>query len=651
MSVTPVRRKLRTAQRIASRALSRVRAAVVDTRLSDADLAKAIAVPESDLAAAISRIRKQLATRLPVELAAISRITSAADPDVSDEKRSLLAAAEQLLAGTFDLLGSGPVTFGARIDWHTDARSGCRWDAAAHYSAISLTGPAGSDVKWPWELSRGQHLPLLAQAALITGRGEFAERAIADITNWIDENPPEYGVNWTSAMEAAIRAVNWLWAVGLLAEHPSVSDDQYRKVLASLVAHGRFIAANLEDPSDGIRTNHYIADLVGLLYLALLLPENTASPDWLATAEAGLRDEMQSQVLADGVSYESSVAYHRLVAEMFFSSAILARHHGRSFGAPFDARLRAMAAFVAAYTKPNGLAPQIGDTDDGRLHVLSGYGAAHADHRHVLALAAHYFAEPAWLTPAATSAAFHDAGIFVLRQGDDHVVVTAGAVGTRGLGNHKHNDVLSFEAFLDGEDIVVDPGTFEYGRDPIARQAFRATRAHSTVAVDDAEQNRFVASIFGLTADARPHVIDWRSDAHEASIEAEHDGYARKPIGVMHTRRVSLARGHRIRIDDHLISPDGDYAPHSASWTLAFAPGCEITPSAGGWQVTTARGRRFVVTSPADAVSARAVEMASAIEPAWVSPSFGVRLSSKALRWLWRGALPLSVTFEIRPAA
>ncbi len=676
MSVTPIRRKLRTAHRLASRALSRVRAAVVDTRIGDADLAKALGVPPADLDAAVTKIRRQLAGRLPVGAADISRIGAALAAHAPDETRALSAAAEQSLVGRFDLLGSGPITFGSKIDWHADARSGYRWNATAHYSAISLTGPAGTDVKWPWELSRGQHLPRLAQAALITGRPEFGARAIADIADWIDANPPEYGVNWTSAMEAAIRAVNWLWAVSLLADHPALTDDQFRRVLASLIAHGRFIAANLEDPSDGIRTNHYIAGLVGLLYIALLLPENAASAEWRAAAETGLRDEMRSQVLPDGVSYESSIAYHRLVTEMFFSAAFLARHHGRPCDAAFDARLRAMAAFVAAYTKPNGLAPQHGDTDDGRLHVLSGYGIAPAsDHRHILALASHYFAEPAWQTAAgprwtealwfggmrqpettmppqsAESAAFRDAGIFVLRHGGDHVLFTAGAVGTRGLGNHKHNDVLSFEAFLDGEDVIVDPGTFEYGRDPQARQAFRSTRAHSTVAVDDAEQNRFVESIFGLTADARPKLVDWQGSSSGAAVEAEHDGYCRRPIAVTHRRRLSLGGGHQIRINDLLLPAKSGDRPHRASWALTFAPGCEVAPAPGGWHVTTAKGRRFVVTSPVDAASARPIEMATVIEPAWVSPSFGVRESSQVLRWVWRGSLPLAVAFEIRPAA
>ena len=51
------------------------------------------------------------------------------------------------------------------------------------------------------------------------------------------------------------------------------------EMLASLVAHGRFLMANLEVRDDGVTTNHYLADLVGLLYLGLCLKEVREAAD------------------------------------------------------------------------------------------------------------------------------------------------------------------------------------------------------------------------------------------------------------------------------------------------------------------------------------------------------------------------------------
>ena len=56
------------------------------------------------------------------------------------------------------------------------------------------------------------------------------------------------------------------------------------------------------------------------------------------------------------------------------------------------------SAYLAAVTRPDGLMPQVGDADDGRLHVFEGYGdGAPQDGRHLFGPAGVMFDEPAWL--------------------------------------------------------------------------------------------------------------------------------------------------------------------------------------------------------------------------------------------------------------
>ena len=63
----------------------------------------------------------------------------------------------------------------------------------------------GSDVKAPWELSRLQWSPVVAKAFVVSGEtGSNAGLA----HNWIADNPPGLGVNWTVAMEAALRGIS-----------------------------------------------------------------------------------------------------------------------------------------------------------------------------------------------------------------------------------------------------------------------------------------------------------------------------------------------------------------------------------------------------------------------------------------------------------
>src|SRR5260370_35909652 len=60
-------------------------------------------------------------------------------------------------------------------------------------------------------------------------------------------------------------------------------------------------------------------------------------------------------------------------------------------------KLCQMVGYLAAVTSPDGLMPQIGDADDGRLHLFHGYGTEPPqDGRHIFGPASVMFTEPDW---------------------------------------------------------------------------------------------------------------------------------------------------------------------------------------------------------------------------------------------------------------
>ena len=52
-----------------------------------------------------------------------------------------------------------------------------------------------------------------------------------------------------------------------------------------------------------------------------------------------------------------------------------------------------------------------------------------------------------------------------------------GPLGMAPLYNHGHADALSVNVALDGEALLVDPGTFRYNDEPLFRKYFKGTRA------------------------------------------------------------------------------------------------------------------------------------------------------------------------------
>ena len=84
---------------------------------------------------------------------------------------------------------------------------------------------------------------------------------------------------------------------------------------------------------------------------------------------------MEHQVREDGCGHEASIPYHRLVSELFVCGTQAGESlHPGAFPAWYRERLDRMLDFTAAYTRPDGLAPQIGDNDDGRFLPLDEYG-------------------------------------------------------------------------------------------------------------------------------------------------------------------------------------------------------------------------------------------------------------------------------------
>ena len=87
-------------------------------------------------------------------------------------------------------------------------------------------------------------------------------------------------------------------------------------------------------------------------------------------------------MFADGVDFEASTAYHRLVLELFLLPALQRLKLGLDVPDAYASRLRRMAAFTAAYCRADGTSPLWGDADDGR--VLPFGPQAWGDHRYLV---------------------------------------------------------------------------------------------------------------------------------------------------------------------------------------------------------------------------------------------------------------------------
>ena len=531
------------------------------------------------------------------------------------------------------------------IAWQNDFKANYSWPKYTYHSQIQYGHIANVDVKVPWELARFQHLTIIAMARIISnnrGHNEqtkdiFTAEFQNQILDFISSNPPRFGVNWSCPMDVGIRAANWLMAWNLFKSNGILFENIFTKYFnSSIYDHGLHIINNLEwDPLS--RSNHYLANITGLLFIAVHLPRSKEVDSWLAFAIQELIAEMDSQFNPDGTNFEGSTSYHRLSTEMMIYSAALIlglpedrlenlKHYDPNIikGSPalkpppiptydipglknptplppeFFHKLEKAAEFTMAITKPNKEIVQIGDNDSGRLFKiqpsltkltveeaknkylnLENYSELPddsdyldeniLDHRHLVSAINGLFnrkdfenfadeftldcnivkelSKGAYLssylknssTPKSQSfrigseeewgywteklsalpksqrnshefisknaslmedlvlSAFPDFGLYILRSKILFLSIRLGPNHSKGTGGHFHNDQLSIELFMDGKNIITDPGTYLYTPNPEKRNEYRSTKAHFTPQIDDKELAPLDESLFRLT--------------------------------------------------------------------------------------------------------------------------------------------------------
>jgi Heparinase II/III-like protein/Heparinase II/III N-terminus len=486
-------------------------------------------------------------------------------------RKAVLAYADAILRGEYPLMGYGAPHLGAYPDWHCDWVSGKNWPIEDS-ERMQIVRHDGSDVKAPWELSRLQFTPVVAKAYVLTGDSKYRKALQSLLTDWIKRNPIGRGVNWTVAMEAALRGISLCLTMELLWPFSGEEKPWLDQMTASLWQHLRFIETHSEF-SFLVRSNHYLSNIVGLTTLSAYLHGGGMRRRLQRYARAVNR-EILLQTYPDGGDWEASTGYHVLVAQMFLHSFVVQQRSGGVIAPEFEARLRRMFVWIACLADDAWKVPHLGDCDNGRVELLCddiAQTALPAAERHSLrvrsfcGLASYLLQIPiggdgedaAWFglktgvhagkPEQKPVSLMPNSGIAVLRSGDASVVFCAMPNGLRGKGSHTHCDKLSIVFRLGPEEVFCDSGSRCYTRSAELRNLDRSTRAHNTLKVDGADQN-IVPSDPRLLFRYGNEAIVSRIALSEMSVRASHQGYSR--VGIEHHRAVQLTQSSLLVVDE-----------------------------------------------------------------------------------------------------
>lgn len=218
------------------------------------------------------------------------------------------------------------------IDWYIDFKSGyifnpIYWGTKNRYLK-SIGKKRGVDIKIPWTFGSMHHLVRISILAVFDTR--YKEKAIIEfrdeIIDFMLANPYNKTVQWSSTLSVSIRVVN------LLISYDIIRQLDTRNILSKkfktefynfIVKHGEYIVKNLEYIKHHENYNHYLGNIVGLLFVSAYLESSKLTDAWLVFSTQELIDQSNKQFNNDGSNFEGSTSYHRLSTEFVVYSMAL----------------------------------------------------------------------------------------------------------------------------------------------------------------------------------------------------------------------------------------------------------------------------------------------------------------------------------------
>jgi len=426
---------------------------------------------------------------------------------------------------------------------------------------------------WGHDLNRFTYLSPLVGAYLETGDRAYGDKAVGLILDWIGKTdvgdafvPGKSPYVWNSYLNIHIHLSNWSEALSFLLPEGFVSSQHLMTILKSV--HDQLAYLEIAIPEHN--SNWVVFGATGMLVTSLFFPELRDSDRWVRYAWDRFEEQLDNQVLPDGVQFELTQHYHYGVARSYVVANCLTSRAGRPV--PYKSRetVKKMVHYLHQTVLPdrrhlsfNDSDPNCGEgvarfvTDSSTLEACGETSSRVTDGQTFEDL---------------PSEAFPCAGVYVMRDRDLYLAFDGGPYGA----HHQHEDKLSFWLAAFGRSLIVDPGRYLYDHTTPYRDYLLSTRAHNTFLVDG--QGQFSRPHRERYYSREPLGNLWEVSENRVRAAAEYDlGYGEDgSIDVTHRRSVLFVPGRYWILYDVL---DGE-GTHGLESRFQFMPG-DVVAAAG----------------------------------------------------------------------
>lgn len=422
----------------------------------------------------------------------------------------------------------------------------------------------GASRLWNYNLHYLEFLIPLAALFRDTGERRYLDK-------WI-----EYAESWMSRCGGAalepyaisMRIPNLLICRELLGSALRGTETE-RRLLDGIYRQYRLLLKNKEL---SLLANHYFENLKAIVLCSAIFREW----DVYRRHFRQLLGQVGEQLLGDGMHFERSFSYHRIILEDMLRLCVALPSLGRGDDAARLAEpILRMARFLGDAEADLGRVPLFndagGNVSKGREELLS---AAWRICGRLLGIDGASI-ERRWARGGSRRTAFPDSGYYRLESGDRVALFDCGEIGPEYMGGHSHCDCLSFELFVGGERVFCNSGTGQYQGS--LRSFFRSTMAHNTSMIDEREQSE----LWGEHRAAR-RIRDVRATESGGSVAGHYESYQGDSFG-----RMLRWEGDCLSVEDAAVAHGG--GGHLFRIFFHLAPGFRYE-EAGCGRVLVRRG-------------------------------------------------------------
>lgn len=306
---------------------------------------------------------------------------------------------------------------------------------------------------WNFNVHYLEYLIPLVSAWKESGEDRYLEKLYQIFDDWYQVGSMETDSN--HAYTISLRVINQL----IIEDY--VKDKQ--KLYDSIYAQYRFLINHQEKHLMG---NHYFENLKAIVICSVIFREENIYKEFINK----LLKELKEEITADGMHFELSLMYHKIILEDLIRVAIVLRQAEKEEYEYIVGYIGKMCS--ALYSLEAGISRTLLFNDAGDNVAKPTVS--------LLSVCKELFG----ISPEKLKQV---SGYYVLNDGKITVVEDCGNLSPSYMPGHAHCDCLSFELFYNGLPVFVNSGTFQYQGE--FRQYFRSTKAHNTVVINGHEQS------------------------------------------------------------------------------------------------------------------------------------------------------------------